>query len=112
MYDHNQLDVPDSFVALFSHRGRLEPGATREAVSRRYELCEDLAHRLVDYAHAQHHDAGFGQAEVLARCRRGLADAGSGFEPAEAEWVIRRLAELEGWPFVEPEAGPSSPVTP
>lgn len=101
MYDHNQIDVPESFVALFVDRGRLRPGTTRAAVSRRYELCDDLAHRLVDYAMAQHHDLGLPQAEVLARCRQGLASEGSGFDAAEADWVIRRLAELEAWPCIE-----------
>ena len=46
MYDHNQLEVPDSFMALFLVPGRLKPTATREHVTARYELCEDLASHL------------------------------------------------------------------
>ena len=96
-YDHNQLEVPESFVALSLVRGRLPPSATREAVNARYELCEGVAASLEPAALALHLDRGIAQAEVLAECGRGLLDASSGLGPAEAEWVVRRLAELLGW---------------
>ena len=109
MYDHNQLDVPDSFVALFLSRGRLQPGATREQVSARYEWCEDLAQHLLEYARAQHHDAGLAQIDVLERCQRGLLAGTLGVSEAEVGWVVRRLAELAEWPARElgpmPETG-------
>lgn len=101
MYDHNQLDVPDSFLALFLNRGRLQAGATREHVTARYECCEDLAQHLLEFARAQHHDAGLPQQEVLERCRRGLLAGPSGVNEAEAGWVVRRLAELTEWPGLE-----------
>lgn len=98
MYDHNQLEIPDSFVALFIEPGRQKPNATRAAISARYEFCEDLANQLVEYARAQHHDLGITEADVLARVRLGLAQTAAGVDPAEARWVVRRLAELEDWP--------------
>jgi len=107
MYDHNQLEVPDSFVALYLGPGGLKPGATREAVTARYELCEELANHLHDYARAQHHDAGWPTDEVLRRCHQGLLSGPSGLNEAEATWVVRRLAELNEWtcPALPEQAG-------
>ena len=102
MYDHNQLDVPDSFVALYLGAGGLRPGATRAVVTARYELCEELAHHLHEYARAQHHDAGWPTDEVLRRCHQGLLAGPSGLSEAEATWVVRRLAELAEWAWPEP----------
>lgn len=99
MYDHNQLIVPDSFLALYITPGRLRPSESRAFINGRYELCEDLANHLFEYARAQHHDLGVSEDEVLRRCELGLLSAASGVNEAEAVWVIRRLAELEGWPW-------------
>ena len=98
MYDHNQLALPDSFVALFVEPGRPRPNATRALITARYEFCEDLANHLVEYARAQHHDLGITEGDVLERVQRGLEQADSGVTPIEARWVVRRLAELAGWP--------------
>ena len=97
MYDHNQLEIPDSFMALFIAPGRSKPSATRAFITARYELCEDLANHLEEYARGQHHDLGLSEVEVLQRCHAGLLSAGSGVDAAQAEWVVRRLAELAGW---------------
>ena len=99
MYDHNQLEIPDSFMALFLAPGRQKPSATRAVVTARYELCEDLASHLEAYARGQHHDLGISEVEVLQRCHAGLLSAGSGVNEAEAEWVVRRLAEMAGWAY-------------
>lgn len=99
MYDHNQLDVPDSFVALFIAPGRERPSASRAAVSARYEFCEDLANHLYEYARAQHHDLGITEEAVLERVLLGLQSPESGVDGPEARWVVRRLAELQGWPW-------------
>jgi hypothetical protein len=101
MYDHNQIEVPDSFVALFIDPGRQRPNASRAEVSARYEFCEDLANHLFEYARAQHHDLGIDEGEVLARVLLGLQQPDSSVSPAEARWVVRRLAELESWPDPE-----------
>jgi hypothetical protein len=97
MYDHNQLELPDSFVALFIEPGRQKPSATRAVIGARYEFCEDLANHLYDYARAQHHDLGITEFDVLERVLRGLEQPSSGIDAREARWVVRRLAELEGW---------------
>jgi len=97
MYELNQLEVADSFLALHTAHGHLRPGADRATITRRYELCEDLAQHLVEYARAQHHDQGLTQHEVLRRCAAGLVSPGSDVSTPEAGWIVRRLAELEGW---------------
>jgi len=99
MDELNQLEVPESFVALFIEPGRQRPNATRVTITARYEFCEDLANHLFEYARAQHHDLGITESDVLERVRQGLDQPASGVNGVEARWVVRRLAELEGWPF-------------
>lgn len=103
MYDHNQTLIPDSFVALYLLPGRTKPSASREVIGARYELCEDLATHLVEYARAQHFDLGIGERDVPERCLLGLQAESSGLNAAEADWVIRRLAELSDWPALPAE---------
>jgi hypothetical protein len=98
MSDENQLIIPPSFIALFVEPGRIKPNASREAIAARYELCEDLATMLTERAKTMQWELGVGEADVLERMHRGLADGASGLQPAEATWVTRRLAELLEWP--------------
>ena len=72
MSDENQIQPPPSFIALYA-----------------------------DAHHGQHvhHDLGVSEDEVLLRCHAGLRSDDSGFSGAEAGWIIRRLAELLGWPW-------------
>jgi hypothetical protein len=107
MYDHNQLEVPDSFMALHGVAGRVKPGLTRAHITGRYELCEDLAQHLREYARAQHHDHGLAEEEVLRRCHQGLLADPAGLSVPEAAWVVRRLAELADW--ARPDLGDPAP---
>jgi hypothetical protein len=93
-YDHNQTLIPESFLAIHSRHGRaLLPRAEMEA---RYELCEDVALHAAAFL-AGRHQVGDDTADALRHCHAGvLADAGA-FAPAEAEWVVRRVAELQEW---------------
>jgi hypothetical protein len=102
MSDDYQVFIPPSFTALYSDRaGRL---AVKLPVLReRYDLCEDLAAQLVEFASSVHHDLGVSEDEVLARCRQGLLAAPAQVSPDEARWVERRLAELLGWPWIAPD---------
>jgi hypothetical protein len=101
MTDDYQIQIPPSFTALYTDRRR-RLTVTLETLRARYDLCEDLANHLVEFATGVHHDLGVSEDEVLARCRRGLLAPGAQVEPVEAEWVSRRLAELLGWPWLEP----------
>lgn len=66
----------------------------------RYEACEDLANHLVDHARTLLFQLGVTEDDVLERCLRGLDTPESGVSGPEARWVVHRLAELLGWPFL------------
>lgn len=93
----NQIEVPQSFMALFLSAGRLQSGASQDIVVRRYELCEDMACMLTEHAQTMSFDLNLGEEEVLLRCHRGLLSGAAIFSEQEATWVIRRLAELLAW---------------
>ncbi|TFZ04453.1 ATPase with chaperone activity [Ramlibacter rhizophilus] len=96
--DPNQIEVPPSFISLHTtasgHR-LLQPMAF---VRERYELCEDLAQLLTEKATAIQSASGEREAQVLQQLRATLSGSESPVQPAEAEWVIARLAELLDWP--------------
>jgi len=105
MSDEYQIEVPPSFYALYTDaRQRLtEP---LRVVRDRYEACEDLANHLVDHARTLLFQLGVSEDDVLERCLRGLETPESGVTGPEARWVVHRLAELLGWPFL-PDTPPA-----
>ncbi|MES2187521.1 MAG: hypothetical protein V4505_23425 [Pseudomonadota bacterium] len=94
--DHNQIEVPPSFLALFTDaRQRLQaPPATVRA---RYELCEDIASHLAGQAQSVHQDTDEEQQAFLRQCHTGLREQAAGVSADEAGWVASRLAELLDW---------------
>lgn len=97
MSDENQTEIPQSFIALYIEPGRSKPAATRFFIAERYELCEDMANLLTQTAQEMLHGLGITEGDVLQRCFLGLTAEGAVVNPQEAEWVVRRLAELSGW---------------
>lgn len=98
MSDDYQIHIPPSFEAAHADaRGRLT--LRRDEFRLRYELSEDMAQMLVEHSQALHHDQGVAEGDILARTGAGLASPDAGFSPAEAAWVVTRLAELLGWPW-------------
>ena len=97
MSDENQIEIPQSFIALFMEPGRSKPVATRFFIAERYELCEDMAGLLTQTAQEMLHGLGITESDVLQRCYQGLVQGGV-FSAPESEWVVRRLAELSDWP--------------
>lgn len=100
MSEDSQIVVPESFVDLFRPPGadrNRRPRETRQAISARHELCEDLAQMLSETAREKLYALGITEADVLERIGRGLLEPGSPVSAAEAGWVIGRLAELLGW---------------
>ena len=96
MSDEYQIEVPASFIALYvDHRRRLTVALS--VLRERYELCEDLSQQLIEHARTTHFSHGISEDEVLRRMHRGLLSPQPQVEPAEAGWVVRRLAELLGW---------------
>lgn len=101
MDDPNQIEVPPSFLALFATPSGLRLTEPMATVRARYELCEDLAQMLTEQASTAQFKSGADESEVLQVMHAGLVADGSPVQPAEAGWVVRRLAELLGWPFPE-----------
>ena len=99
MSDASQLEIPQSFVALFITAPGRKPSAPRAEVQARYALCEDLATLLTDTAHTMLHQLGITEHDVLERCLRGLRGEDAVVNAAEAQWVVTRLAELCNWPL-------------
>lgn len=97
MSDDYQIDIPQSFIALFVQPGRQKLSEPRDIVAARYELCEDMASMLTETARDMLFSLGIGESDVLERCRRGLSGDNAVVSVAEADWVIRRLAELLNW---------------
>lgn len=103
MDDPNQIEVPPSFLALFATPSGLRLTEPIAFVRERYELCEDLAQALTEQAAAAQFRTGDAESVVLRKMQAALSVDGSAVEPREAQWVVRRLAELLGWP--QPEDG-------
>jgi hypothetical protein len=97
MEDCNQIEVPPSFTALFTAPGGHRLTEPMSFVRERYELCEDLAQALTEQAAAVQFRTGEPEAVVLRKMESTLSAEGSALQPPEAQWVVRRLAELLGW---------------
>ena len=93
----NQIEPPQSFMALYVKPGQTRPNAPQDVVLARYEQCEDMASVLTEHAQTLAFKENFSEAEVLAKCHKGLLNDASDFNENEAQWVIQRLAELLGW---------------
>jgi hypothetical protein len=93
----NQIEIPQSFMALYLAPGRNRPNAPQAVVLARYEQCEDMACLLTEHAQTLAFKENLAETEVLLRCHRGLLDDATDFSAREAAWVVFRLAELLGW---------------
>ena len=103
MPNMNQIEIPQSFMALFLTADRLKPSASLEVVVGRYELCEDMACMLTEHAQTMLFNLSLTEEDVLRRCHAGLMAGASVVTEQESDWVIRRLAELLAW--TSPEFG-------
>jgi hypothetical protein len=99
MYEENQSFVPESFVALYVKPGQYKTSLPKAEVMQRYELCEDLANMLQDPISAQQFQLGITEDDALKTCWQGLLVQPDLVQPAEAFWVVCRLAELLSWPI-------------
>jgi hypothetical protein len=107
-------EIPASFLDLH----RTGPGGRLKArladVAERHEFCEDLAQMLVDTARDARAHLQVTEDDVLERIGRGLRGPQAPVDPAEAGWVLRRLAELLQWApvaAIEPDPDTVPPAT-
>ena len=98
MYEEYQIEIPQSFMALYIDPGRQKPNASREVVAARYELCEDMASMLTETARNMFLSLSITEDDVLIQCYRGLTGSEAVVSQPEAVWVVHRLAELLQWP--------------
>jgi hypothetical protein len=90
----SQIQVPDSFLALFqAGPGRRLTEAWHHILAR-YESCEDLAQGLAPQARALVADLGVTPEAVAHKMAAGLQHPSVGLAPEEAQWVCTRLVEL------------------
>lgn len=101
MSNENQIEIPQSFIALFVKPGHLKPHAAHEVVLGRYELCEEMACMLTEHAGVLAFNENLSEKDVLQRCHQGLLADVVNFSEKESAWVIRRLAELLEWAPLE-----------
>lgn len=110
MTEEFQIQMPPSFTALYVPPGKIKPTLGLREMAARYELCEDLAHLLTDKAANLQFTLGITEELVLAQCEQGLLTEPAVVSPAEARWVVCRLAELLNWPMAS--LWPNTPNTP
>ena len=96
MDDTSQIQPPASFADLFRSRSGKLSASIGEVVAR-YELCEDLACHLTEQAQTLYHSGNSSEEQVLLGMHAGLATEGSVVSPAEAGWIVQRMAELLEW---------------
>lgn len=97
MDDPNQIEVPPSFVALFTAPGGHRLTQPMSAVRQRYELCEDMAQMLSEQASTAAFRSGAPESEVLAGMQAALSGEDGPLQAREPAWVVTRIAELLGW---------------
>ncbi len=106
MTDDFQIQIPPSFMALYVPPGRVKPLVGQREMAARYELCEDMAQLLTEQAATQASMLGITEDLALDRCLQGLLATPEVLSPAEARWVICRLAELLHWPMPDGAGAP------
>jgi hypothetical protein len=113
MTEEFQIHIPPTFAALYVPPGKIKPTLGQREMAARYELCEDLANLLTEKAANMQFTLGITEELVLTQCETGLLADPSVVSPAEAHWVVCRLAELLHWPMdqlLQPRP-PDAPAT-
>ena len=95
MYEIRQLEVPESFMALYCRNGRAFE--SREFVETRFEACDDLARSVSELFMTLTFKDDLDEATVLQRCHVGLLKTPESVSCKEAGWVTCRAAELLQW---------------
>lgn len=114
MSEEFQIYIPPSFMALHVPPGKIKPSIGQREMAQRYELCEDLANLLTEKAANMQFTLGITEELVLQQCELGLLAEPAVVLPAEARWVVCRLAELLNWPMAQllQTAAPNEPIGP
>jgi len=95
MEDPNQTFVSESFMALYTERGR--PTAPRADIEARYEFCDDLASQVSEMCRTVQFSADLSESAALRTCFDGLAQPPLAVTGPESAWVMCRVCELLEW---------------
>ena len=96
MDETSQIQPPSSFVEIYSARsGKLL--LPKLELVQRYELCKDMATHLSEQAQMIYHSGNSSEEGVLLGIHTAISAEGSALSPAEATWVVLRMAELLTW---------------
>lgn len=100
----SQIQIPDSFVHLFTKPGQPLPRHRAAELAQRFEFCDDLAMSLMPRAQEVQFKLGITEADVIDRMLDSLmaltaVDDGeqATLLVAEARWVVCHMAEQLGW---------------
>ena len=104
MYEIRQLEIPTSFIELYSRNGCVLE--SREFVETRFEACDDLARSVSEFCMTLSFKDDLTEEVALQRCHDGLLQTPQAVSTGEAAWVTCRAAELLQWdqPALVPEA--------
>ena len=92
-----QINIPASFLLLYTPAGRTKPTPPRQWLEDRHELCEDLAQLLTEKVRDKIWQLGITQSDATERIERGLPDLGLELSEAECQWVMTRMHEILQW---------------
>jgi len=97
------IEIPPSFLALYTPVGRAKPTAPWAQVLADYELCEDMAHMLAPTAADLQFKLGVTERDVMERCYTGLRTEPCVLAEPQSRGGIQRMAEIGSgqWQNVE-----------
>lgn len=92
-----QINVPASFLALYTPEGQARPTPSRQWLEDRHELCEDLAQLLTEKVKDKVWQLGITESDAMQRIERGLPALSLDLSPVECQWIMTRVAEILQW---------------
>lgn len=92
-----QIQVPASFLALYTPQGKPRPTPPRPWLEDRHDLCEDLAQLLAEKAKDKIWQLGITRADAVERIERGLPELALDLSAPECQWVMTRVTEILQW---------------
>ncbi|UOD50635.1 ATPase with chaperone activity [Orrella daihaiensis] len=91
-----QIQIPASFLALYTPSGHARPTPPRQWLEDRHDLCEDLSQLLAEKVKDKVWQLGITESDALLRIERGLPSLNLEMNDAERQWVMIRVQEILG----------------
>lgn len=94
MSSERQINIPLSFLALYTPVGHARPTPPRQWLEDRHDLCEDLSLLLAEKVKDKVWQLGITESDALARVEQGLPALDLDMNDAERTWVMTRVREI------------------